>query len=347
MMNPIDEALAVLKSGKLVAIPTETVYGLGADARNPVAIQNIYLAKQRPVSNPLIIHISHMNALRDWAIDIPDTAFQLAEAFWPGPLTLILARHPSVLKILTGGQESIAIRIPKHPLTLKLLEQFQGGIAAPSANRYGRISPTTPQHVRAELGSLVDYILEGGACTLGIESTIISLLNDVPIILRQGSISKTELSTLLKKPVHNQQLEKNAIQQEQNLITPGSHLSHYAPTTPLYLCEKERLLDTALNWARNNKRFCALSFSVPENTLIEHGVPDDCMAKWVAVSDNPVSYAQKLYAYLHDFDATKSDCILIENPPNTEAWAAIRDRLQRAAFGIETKLIPYEFKSCF
>ncbi|HXH55169.1 MAG TPA: L-threonylcarbamoyladenylate synthase, partial [Gammaproteobacteria bacterium] len=253
-MHPIEQALALLKAGKLVAIPTETVYGLGADARNPVAVQNIYLAKQRPSSNPLIIHISHMDALKDWAIDIPNTAFQLARAFWPGPLTLILGRHPSVPKIVTGGQESIAIRIPNHPLTLELLERFDGGIAAPSANRYGRISPTTTEHVRAELGSRVDYILEGGACTLGIESTIVSLLKDIPIILRQGSISETDLSAALKQPVHNKQWEKEAIKLENDLITPGSYISHYAPTTPLYLCEKERLFETALSWARNHKR---------------------------------------------------------------------------------------------
>jgi len=329
-MNPIEQALALLKAGKLVAIPTETVYGLGADARNPIAVQNVYLAKQRPSSNPLIIHIPHMNVLNDWAIDIPNTAFQLAKAFWPGPLTLILPRHPSVSKTITGGQESIAIRVPNHPLTLELLKRFDGGIAAPSANRYGRISPTTTEHVRTELGSRVDYILEGGACTLGIESTIVSLLEGAPIILRQGSISETDLSKVLKQPVYHQQWKTDAIKRENVLITPGSHFSHYAPTTPLYLCEKERLLETALHWARNNKRLCALSFSVPVNALLEHGVPDNCIAKWIVASDNPVLYAQKLYAYLHDFDATKSDCILIENPPNTEAWAAIRDRLQRA-----------------
>jgi L-threonylcarbamoyladenylate synthase len=330
-MNPILQALALLKAGKLVAIPTETVYGLGADARNPVALQNIYLAKERPSSNPLIIHISHMDALTDWAIDIPDTAFQLAKAFWPGPLTLVLARHPSVPKIATGGQESIAIRIPNHSLTLELLARFDGGIAAPSANRYGRISPTTPEHVRSELGTRVDYILEGGACTLGIESTIVSLLEETPILLRQGSISETDLSAVLKQPVYHKQWGKEAIKRENDLITPGSHTFHYAPTTPLYLCEKDRLLGTALSWARSNKRLCALSFSVLRNALIEKGVPDYCLARWVAASDNPVMYARTLYAYLHDFDATKSDCILIENPPNTEAWAAIRDRLQRAA----------------
>jgi L-threonylcarbamoyladenylate synthase len=330
-MNPVEHAVALLKAGKLVAIPTETVYGLGADARNPVAVQNIYLAKGRPSHNPLIIHIPHKDALIDWAIDIPNAAYQLAKAFWPGPLTLILARHPSVPKIVTGGQESIAIRIPNHPLTLELLERFDGGIAAPSANRYGRISPTTAEHVRTELGSRVDYILEGGACTLGIESTIVSLLDDAPIILRQGSISAADLSTVLKQPVHNKQWRGKDIEVENDLIVPGSHVSHYAPITLLYLCEKEQFLATALNFARNNKRLCALTFSVWPDELIEHGVPDYCIAKWITAPHDPIAYAQKLYAYLHDFDATKSDCILIENPPDFDAWAAIKDRLQRAA----------------
>ncbi len=330
-MNPIEQALTLLKAGKLVAIPTETVYGLGADARNTDAVKSIYLAKERPPHNPLIIHIPHLDALREWAIDIPEITYQLAKAFWPGPLTFILTRHPSVPKIVTGGQESIAIRIPNHPVTLELLKQFDGGIAAPSANRYGRISPTTTQHVHTELGSRVDYILEGGPCRLGIESTIISLLDDMPMILREGSITATDLSALLKQPILTKQQKKEPTAIQNDFIVPGSHFSHYAPITPLYLCQQRKLLDTALNFFRNHKRLCALSFSVQANELIANGVPNDLIATWMTAIQNPVIYAQKLYAYLHDFDATNSDCILIESPPDTEAWAAIRDRLQRAA----------------
>lgn len=326
-MDPIEQAVTLLKAGKLVAIPTETVYGLGADARNPVAVQNIYLAKERPSTNPLIIHIPHVDVLSDWAIDIPDTAFELAHAFWPGPLTLILKRHPSVPKIVTGGQDSIAIRIPNHPLTLELLKRFEGGIAAPSANRYGRISPTTAAHVKKELGSRVDYILDGGACTVGIESTIVSLLSNIePMILREGSIAAEDLSKVLRRPVHIK-TNKSA----ETPVVPGSHESHYAPTTPLYLCDKEHFLETALNFAQNNKRICVLSFSFTADNFIEHGVPDNLIGEWISVTNDPASYAQKLYAYLHHFDTTKSDCILIEKPPTIEAWGAIRDRLQRAA----------------
>lgn len=327
-MNPVEQAATLLKAGKLVAIPTETVYGLGADARNAIACQNIYEAKGRPTSNPLIVHIPHVDALKDWAIDIPETAFKLARAFWPGPLTLILKRHPSVPKIVTGGQDSIAIRIPNHPLTLELLKQFDGGIAAPSANRYGRISPTTAEHVRAELGSSVDYILDGGPCAVGIESTIISLLGDTdaPVILRQGSITAADLSNVLGKTV-----ETKIGNATKTPIVSGSDKSHYAPSTPLHLCTKESFLETALNFSQNNKRICALSFSVKRIELIEHGVPDNLIAKWISVPPDPIAYAQKLYAYLHDFDTTKSDCILIETPPETDVWGGIRDRLQRAA----------------
>lgn len=329
-MNPIEQAATLLRAGKLVAIPTETVYGLGADARNPIACQNIYNAKGRPASNPLIIHIPHIDALKDWAIDIPETAYKLARAFWPGPLTLILKRHPSVPKIVTGGQDSIAIRIPNHPLTLELLHRFDGGIAAPSANRYGRISPTTAEHVRTELGLSVDYILDGGPCVVGIESTIVSLLDDtdMPVILRQGCITAMDLSKVLGKTVETKIGNAAEIPVP---IVPGSHESHYAPSTPLYLCEKENFLETILNFARKNEKICALSFSLKSDELSEHGVPDNLITKWISVPPDPIAYAQKLYAYLHDFDATKSDCILIEAPPHTEMWAAVRDRLQRAA----------------
>jgi L-threonylcarbamoyladenylate synthase len=323
-MNPVEQAAHLLKAGKLVAIPTETVYGLGADARNPNAIQNIYLAKGRPATNPLIIHIAHVDVLSDWAIDIPDTALMLAQAFWPGPLTLILARHPSVPKIVTGGQDSIAIRIPNHPLTLQLLQRFDGGIAAPSANRYGCISPTTAEHVRTELGSRVDYILDGGPCTVGIESTIVSLLGDtdIPVILRQGRISAADLSTALGKSV-----EVKLANSTETLVVPGSHESHYAPSTPLYLCKKDLLLETALKFANNHKKLCVLGFSKRPYQQI----PDTLVVHWITVPLDPILYAQHLYAYLHDFDTTKSDCILIEAPPHTEAWGAVRDRLQRAA----------------
>ncbi len=318
-MRAIEYAITLLKNGKLVAIPTETVYGLGADARNPIAVQKIYTAKGRPSTNPLIIHIPNPDAIIDFAIDVPDDAWQLAKHFWPGPLTLILKRHPSVPLIVTGGQETVALRIPNHPLTLELLQAFNGGIAAPSANPSGRISPTTAEHVQEGLGAAVDFILDGGACTIGIESTIVSCISDPPMILRQGSISAEMLNAVLGKDV----LEPSA---KHNIHFPGSQLSHYAPHHPLYLLDKESLLQKVKKLSEENKAVSVLSFEkkpVDKQFLI---------TEWIAVSHDPIHYAQQLYHTLHHLDKTKCDYILIERPPNTREWLAIRDRLQRAAY---------------
>ncbi len=319
-MNIIEHAKRLLIEGKLVAIPTETVYGLGADARNPAAVQKIYAAKGRPATNPLIIHIPNVDAIRDWAIEIPDTAWQLARAFWPGPLTLILKKHPNVSLAVTGGQETIALRVPNHPLTLALLAEFKGGIAAPSANRSGKISPTTAAHVRAELGTAVDYILDGGSCTLGIESTILSLLEPIPVILRQGSISASALQEILGDRVRQVgELE------DPTLSTPGSELSHYAPSQPLYLFDQNALLEKVKALSDQNISFSVMSFTEKPSEI---KIPTE---QWILGSTNAERYAQQLYANLHDLDKIKTECILVESPPNTEPWFAIKDRLRRAA----------------
>ena len=254
----------------------------------------------------------------DWAVDIPENAWKLANAFWPGPLTLILKRHPSVPKIVTGGQDTVALRVPNHPLTLTLLSQFGGGIAAPSANRYGRISPTTADHVKKALGSDVDYILDGGPCTIGIESTIVSLVDLSPIILRQGSLSPLELSKILG--------EKLSDKKELSTIkVPGSSQSHYAPHQPLYLLEKEQLLAALSQFSRENKTSSVLSFSekpVAASFLI---------ATWICMPSYPKDCAHEIYQNLHLLDKTQSDCILVEMPPQTSDWLAITDRLKRAA----------------
>jgi len=317
-MNAIEHAVKLLKNGKLVAIPTETVYGLGADARNPTALQNIYVAKGRPATNPLIIHIPNPDAITEWATDIPDEAWQLAASFWPGPLTLILQRRQDVSQIITGGQDTVALRVPNHPITLELLRRFDGGIAAPSANRYGRISPTTAAHVAASLGAKVDYILEGGPCAIGIESTIVSLLGSSPVILRQGSISSEALSNVLGKAVSDSS-------HQPKMITPGSSASHYAPLQPLYLLEKNHLFETALKLMEENNSFSALSFSEkPSEFNLE-------MCQWICAPLNPAQYAQQLYDNLHSLDKINNICILVEVPPDTKEWLAIKDRLQRAS----------------
>ncbi len=322
-MTDIEQALHVLKAGKLVAIPTETVYGLGADANHPEAVERVYTAKNRPAHNPLIIHLAKGEAIQSWAIDIPKSAWILAEACWPGPLTILLQKHPHVSKRITAGQETVALRVPNHPITLALLECFQGGIVAPSANPYGYLSPTTTEHVRQSLGSKVDYILEGGPCTIGIESTIVYLLGDQPIIMREGFFSAHILSDILKKEVLSKQ---EAVQHGLlHLQTPGSALSHYAPTKPLYLFNQKALEETIKRLLQQDRHCGILSFKEkPKNVAI----PSE---NWRQIPDNPTDYARLLYDYLHQLDNSSIDAILVENPPNTEAWLAIVDRLKRAA----------------
>lgn len=319
----IEHALALLRQGGLVAIPTETVYGLAADASNPEAVQKIYLAKGRPANNPLIIHLPHQDAMQDWAIEIPREAWQLAKHFWPGPLTLILPKHPSVSMNVTGGQETVALRVPNHPLTLELLHRFEGGLAAPSANRYGRISPTTAEHVKEELGDRLDFILDGGPCLIGIESTIVYLCDSQPIILRQGHISSEALSSVLEKPVLMQTPTT-----EQTILVPGSSASHYAPTKPLYLFEKEKLLETAQHFAKENRLMGVLCFGKMPQEFQAH------FSKVIIASDEPLGYAQTLYTHLRTLDNTPADCLLVEAPPSSEPWLAIRDRLQRASLKV-------------
>jgi len=315
-MNITQQIVALLKNGKLIAIPTETVYGLGADAKNPAAIQRIYEVKGRPITNPLIIHIPNSDAMQAFAIDIPTTAKQLARAFWPGPLTLILKRHPSVPLVVTAGQETVALRVPNHPLTLAILEAFGGGIAAPSANRSGHVSPTTTEHVRDELGTAVDYILEGGACQIGIESTIVDLSSDTPTILRPGSISQAALEAVLGCPV--------LYHQNPTIQVPGNSLSHYAPLQPLYLLSFQILMHTVEKLLKKSSSFSVLSFE-PKPLLA-----NTPLIEWIMVDKDPVLYAQQLYHHLHAFDKTTGCCILVESPPNTLDWNAIIDRLQRA-----------------
>lgn len=322
-MNTVEYASFLLKQGKLVAIPTETVYGLGADAKNPTAIKKIYQAKGRPTTHPLIIHLPNVEALPNWAIDIPDEAWLLAKAFWPGPLTLILKRHPHVPLLVTAGQETVALRIPNHPLALALLEHFAGGIAAPSANRYGRISPTRAEHVTEDLGEAVAYILEGGPCTVGIESTILSLVGSEPVILRPGSINAQSCANVLGKKI----LEKRDAQPslQNRIIVPGSSLSHYAPVQPLYLLEKELLFKMALKNMEGNHITSVLSFTKCPSTY------HSTLIHWIHAPRDPEHYAQQLYNSLRTLDKKNSVCILAECPPPKKEWGAIMDRLQRAA----------------
>lgn len=307
----IDQAVSLLQHGKLVAIPTETVYGLAADARNEAAIQKIFLAKGRPADHPLIVHLAKANALTEWAIDIPDAAWTLAETFWPGPLTLILKKAKHVSTYITGGQDTVGLRIPRHPLTLALLKKFGGAVCAPSANRFGHVSPTTPAHVRAELGDRVDLILEGGPCDIGIESTILDLSHSTPTLLRPGHIQIAELETVLKRP----------ILREKQTFSPrvsGSLASHYAPRTPTHWIEHTQL--HTLEQSQETIGLLCLQTCVPKNK----NIIVRCL------SNNPTQYAHDLYAQLHAFDQLNLAQIYIEKIPQDAAWSAVYDRLARA-----------------
>ena len=219
--DEIDQAVEALREGEVVAFPTETVYGLGADASNPDAVRKIFELKGRPATHPLIVHIEHPRALERWALSVPPAAAALAEKFWPGPLTLILRRAPAVDLAITGGQDTVAVRVPGHPVAQQLLRAFGSGIAAPSANRFGRISPTRPEHVRDEFGDDVRIVLDGGDCKIGLESTIVSCVDTVPRILRPGSLTLTQLRTVVP--------DLQAGPDNGAPRVPGSDAKHYAP----------------------------------------------------------------------------------------------------------------------
>lgn len=308
MLITIQEAVKRLADGKLVAIPTETVYGLAADARNAKAIQKVFETKGRPAKNPLIVHLPNTEALSLWATKIPESAYQCAQHFWPGPLTLILPKHPSVFPSITAQQDTIACRVPNHPLTLKLLANLNRALVAPSANPYGYLSPTTAEHVEQCFGDEVP-VVDGGACSVGIESTILSLI-DKPTILRQGMISAQQLSDILGLPV--------TTATHSDLLTPGSDLHHYAPHKPLYLVDTKDL-SQQVSRLKKNKSVSVLCY---QSTSIEN-----C----IKMPIDPREYAKTLYEKLHQLDASPTDCIIVESPPLEDPWLAIVDRLQRAS----------------
>jgi L-threonylcarbamoyladenylate synthase len=312
-------AAALLAEEKLVAMPTETVYGLAGSARSPSAIQKIYTLKGRPATNPLIIHLSNPAAISDWAIHIPKAAYKLAKQFWPGPLTLVLPRHPEIMLSVTGGQETVALRVPNHPIALALLQEFNGGLAAPSANRTGRISPTTIDHVHAEFQEDIDYYLDGGPCDIGIESTIVYLADSEVIILRKGKITQQVLEETLGQTV----LAKNVF--ESGVQTPGSSASHYAPEHPLFLLPLNTLLEKLAGFIAENKTVAVLSFSKKPAMLSNQVL-------WLAANPDASIYASHLYNALRKLDNCDPDCILVETPPAGAEWEAIHDRLQRASY---------------
>ena len=313
----IEQAVAVLRAGGLVAFPTETVYGLGADASNPDAVGKIFAAKGRPHHHPLIVHVADAVQLANWAREIPEAARKLARKFWPGPLTLILKRSPRVSDLVTGGQDTVALRVPSHPVAQVLLRRFGGGVAAPSANRFGRVSATTAEHVRREFGGTVDCVLDGGAADVGIESTIVDLAGVQPTLLRPGWITAQQLEGVLGAPL--------AAPDSRSPRAPGTLAAHYAPQTPLILAEGNLLVELAGSLTRQGKRVAVLAYSALQPLLPE--------LTWIAAPQDASGYAHDLYANLRRLDETGCDAILVEKAPQDAAWAAINDRLTRAAAG--------------
>jgi L-threonylcarbamoyladenylate synthase len=308
----VRRAADVLLRGGLVAFPTETVYGLGADASNVEAMARLYAVKRRPADHPVIVHFANAAQAFAWARAVPETARKLAAVFWPGPLTLILKRSSKAADFITGGQDSVGVRVPAHPVAQALLKSFGGGIAAPSANRFGQVSPTAAAHVRADLGDDVDCVLEGGASEIGIESTIVDLSGAGAVLLRPGAISQAALEAALGAP-----LAEKAAAGDAGPRHSGGLERHYAPRTPARLVAMHAL-DQEVGASAG--RLAVLAFSRPDTRAhLWRRMPRDARA-----------YARKLYAMLRALDDGGCDAILIERPPQTPEWSAVNDRLRRA-----------------
>ena len=356
--NPADcvRAAALLRAGGLIGLPTETVYGLAADASNLAAVAKMFAAKGRPADHPVIVHLADAQQIREWAIEIPAAAWTLAKKFWPGPMTLILKRAPHVLDAVTGGQDTVGLRVPSHPVAQAVLKQFAkavvkdaaskqqtrkpAGIAAPSANKFGRVSPTTAQHVRDEFGDAIDLVLDGGACEVGIESTIIDLSAGEVRILRPGVITEDAVRAALGAGFGKETAEEplpptvaavastsaasTSAASTSKAAAPrvsGSLDAHYAPRTPARVVPGAQLAGVLTQQA--GKRIAVLSFSPTRTPGTLH---------WLA-SRTPKVYAHNLYATLRAMDVSACELILIEAPPESGEWDGINDRLKRAATG--------------
>jgi L-threonylcarbamoyladenylate synthase len=334
----IATAAAILEQGGLVAFPTETVYGLGADAENPAAVARIYEAKGRPNDHPVIVHVAPGADLAYWTTDIPAEARQLVQAFWPGPLTLILKRAAHIPDAVSGGQDTVGIRCPSHPVAIALLSAFKGGkggVAAPSANKFGNVSPTTAQHVRDEFGldeedgaigggdscsaAALQTVLEGGPSQVGIESTIVDLsrlATHGPVLLRPGHISAQQIADVIGQlPAAPDQAAPRA---------SGTLESHYAPRTPVTMLEHAELTGTLARLHARGVKVAVIGHAVPAlpGVSAQHMLPAD-----------PAGYAYGIYAALRDMDQTGSDLILVETPPQQAEWLGVNDRLRRSVFG--------------
>ena len=305
MNSEVRRAAQILRAGGLVGFPTETVYGLGADAASEKAVARLYAAKGRPAEHPVIIHFASAEQAFAWAREVPHGARALGQRFWPGPLTLILKRSALAKDFVTGGQDTVGLRVPSHPVAQQLLKEFSGAIAAPSANRFGQVSPTTAAHVREDLGNDVELVLEGGPSDVGIESAIVDLSSGTGVLLRPGAISRDQIEQII--PLTDQ---KSSVRHS------GGLERHYAPRTPARLVPAHAL-DKEIS---RGKSVAVLAFSRP----------DERVDFWLRMPREPQAYAQKLYAALRELDTAACEQILVEAPPDAPEWAAVRDRLKRA-----------------
>ncbi|MGB6604303.1 MAG: L-threonylcarbamoyladenylate synthase [Steroidobacteraceae bacterium] len=311
----IETAVQALRDGELVAFPTETVYGLGANAQNPAAVRKIFEAKGRPAAHPVIVHLDSPRFLHRWVREVPQAASRLAESFWPGPLTMVMPRAPQVHDVVTGGQDTIAIRVPAHPMAQQLLTAFGGGIAAPSANRYGRLSPTRAEHVREEFGEAVRIILDGGECPIGLESTIVSFEGANVRLLRPGSVTATQIRQAVGDVLIGAGGESPRV--------PGSTPTHYAPVTPMTIVPAGEIDAQADAASSGGRRIAVLAQRLP---LRSHKY-----VTWINAGRKPESYGRDLYNNLRTLDRGGCQRILVQDVPEGELWVAIRDRLLKAA----------------
>ncbi len=316
-------AVAALRAGLLVAFPTETVYGLGANARDAAAVARLYAAKGRPADHPVIVHIASAEDLALWAREIPSAAQALAARFWPGPLTLVLKRAMGVRDAITGGQDTVAVRCPDHPLALDLLAAAKAagidGVVAPSANRFGRISPTAAAHVVAELGDAVAVVLDGGPCAVGIESTIVDLSTGAPRVLRPGMLAEEDLRACVGASADD----------DGRAPAPrvsGALPAHYAPRAPLELVEAGQCVERVATLRAKGE---SVGLFAPRAIVDACALPAHAVVAPAAADD----YARRLYASLRELDESGCSRIVVAAPPAAPAWRGIRDRLSRAARG--------------
>lgn len=306
----IDLAVSLLRQGEVVALPTETVYGLAGDATNDKAIEKIFLAKGRPSDHPLIVHIHSLDAAANWAADISDQAKLLAQNFWPGPLTMVFRKKPSVSQLITGGLNTVALRIPDHPLTLEVLRTLDRAVVAPSANAHTKTSPTRAEHVLKTLSGKIAAVIDGGDCQVGIESTIVDMTGPEPVILRPGAITQAmiaqTLDTEVSQPVSH------------NVKVAGNMRQHYQPEKPLYI----RTLPELMALVESGSNIAIIHYS-------DLGVAKNQVSYQLPMEK--AGYARLLYATLYSIDATDVDTIYLEALPETPEWSAINDRLKRAA----------------